>query len=117
MIVTRRHQHDAVTKADVFRALRTGGEKHFRRGGMGIFLQKMMLHLPGVIDAETVGQFDLIQRVLKQLQLVAVMPGARQLMLIKNTELHCGCSYWSCGAPGISGAHDFTLFSASLAAA
>ena len=47
-----------------------------------------MLDFPGVIDAETVGQLDLIQRILEQLQLVAVMPGPRQLMFVEDAEFH-----------------------------
>ena len=52
-----------------------------------------MLHLPGVIDAELVGEFDLIERVLKQLQLVAVIPRPRQLMFVEDAEFHDAYSY------------------------
>jgi hypothetical protein len=31
-----------------------------------IFLEKMVLDFPGVVDAELVGEFDLIERLLKQ---------------------------------------------------
>src|SRR6266496_146687 len=34
----KRHQADAVAEADFLSALRAGGEKNFRRGGMGILL-------------------------------------------------------------------------------
>jgi hypothetical protein len=46
----------------------------------------MMLDLPHVIDAETIGQFDLVQRFLEEPLLVPFRPGARQLMLIKQPE-------------------------------
>ena len=47
-----------------------------------------MLHFPGVIDAELVGQFDLVERVLEQLELVAVLPRTRQLVLVEDAEFH-----------------------------
>ena len=47
-----------------------------------------MLDFPGVIDAEPVGEFDLVERVLEQPVLVAVVPRPRQLMLVENAEFH-----------------------------
>ena len=64
MVIVRRHQHDAVAKADVLGALRAGGEENLGRGGMRIFLQEVVLDLPDIFDAKLVGQFDLIQRLL-----------------------------------------------------
>ena len=66
VIVFRRHQADAVAETDVLGALRAGREKYFRRRGVRIFLEEMVLDFPGVIDAEPVGEFDLIERLLKQ---------------------------------------------------
>ena len=51
MIVARRHQADAVAEPDLLGALRAGGQENFRRGGVRIFLEKMVLDLPDVIDA------------------------------------------------------------------
>ncbi len=48
----------------------------------------MVLHLPGVIDAEPVGQLDLGQRVLEELELGPVFPGPRQLVLVEDPESH-----------------------------
>ena len=47
-----------------------------------------MLHLPGVVDAEPVGQLHLVQRVLEQALLGALGPRARELMLVEDAELH-----------------------------
>ena len=47
-----------------------------------------MLDFPCMVDAELVGKLHLIERILKQLQLVAVFPGARQLMFVENTKAH-----------------------------
>ncbi len=55
---------------------------------MRIFLEEMMLDLPCMVDAELVGEFDLVERVLEQFQLVAILPGARQLMLVEDAEFH-----------------------------
>jgi hypothetical protein len=55
---------------------------------MCIFLEKVMLDFPHVVDAESVGELDLIERVLKQFQFPARRPGARQLMLIEGAEFH-----------------------------
>ena len=88
VIVFRRHQADAVAEADVLGALRAGGEEYLRRGGVRIFLEEMMLDFPGVVDAELVGEFDLLERLLEQPMLVALVPRPRQLMLVENAELH-----------------------------
>src|SRR4051794_39515993 len=55
---------------------------------MRILFEEMVLDLPGVVIAEPVGQFDLIERVLIQLQLAAGLPWARQLQLVENAEFH-----------------------------
>ncbi len=88
MIVVGRHQGDAVSEPDILRPLRARREKYFRRRGMRIFLEEVMLDFPGVVDAEFVGELDLIERILEQLQLIALFPGTRQLMLIEDAELH-----------------------------
>ena len=47
-----------------------------------------MLDDPGVVVAELVGEFDLGQRVLVELELVALFPGPRQLQLVEDAEFH-----------------------------
>src|ERR1700694_3018361 len=79
---------NAVAEPDVLGALAGGGEKGFRRGRMRIFLEKMMLHHPGVVVAKPGGGFQLRQCVLVELQLVAGFPWTRQLQLIKDAEFH-----------------------------
>src|SRR5205823_11162956 len=79
---------NAVAKPDVLGALAGGGEERFRRWRMRIFFQEMMLHDPGVVVAEPVGGLELRQRVLVELELVALLPWARQLQLVKDTEFH-----------------------------
>src|SRR5712692_9599783 len=48
----------------------------------------MVLHLPGVVDAQPVGELHLGQRVLEEPELGAVLPGPRQLVLVEDPELH-----------------------------
>src|SRR5262245_39533853 len=88
MIVAWRHQHDTVPEANVLRALRAGGEEHLRCRGMGVFLEEMVLDLPGEVDAEPVGELDLVERLLKEPEFVAVMPRPRELVLVKDAEFH-----------------------------
>ena len=56
---------DTVAKADILGPLAGRAEEDFRGRTMGVFLQEMMLHHPGGIDAEAVGQFDLVERILE----------------------------------------------------
>ena len=65
-----------------------GGEEHFRRRGVGVLLEEVVLDLPDVVDAETVGQLDLRQRILEQAVLGARRPRARQLVFVQKSEAH-----------------------------
>ncbi len=49
-----------------------------------------MLDLPDAVEAEAIGQLDLVERVLQQSVLAVVRPRARQLVLVKQTEAHAG---------------------------
>ena len=51
MVVVGDHLADAVAETDALGLAGGGGEEHLRGRGMGIFLQKVMLHLPGVVEA------------------------------------------------------------------
>ncbi len=90
VVVFGRHQRDAVAEPDLLGALRAGREKHLGCGGVRIFLEEMVLDLPHVIDAEPVGEFDLFERILIELQLGAFVPGLRQLVFVEKPEFHRG---------------------------
>ena len=47
-----------------------------------------MLDLPRVVDAEPVGELDLVERLVDQAVLVVALPGTRQLVLVEDAELH-----------------------------
>jgi hypothetical protein len=55
---------------------------------VGIFLEEMMLHHPGIVVAESVGGFELRQGIVIKPELIAVPPRPRQLQLIEDAELH-----------------------------
>ncbi len=59
---------------------------------MGVFVEEVMLDLPRVVDAEPIGEFDLIECLLKHFMLGAFTPGARELVFVKNPELQWGLS-------------------------
>jgi hypothetical protein len=79
---------NAVAEPDLLGALAGRGEERFRRGRVGIFLEEMMFHHPGVVITEPVGGLELRQRVLVEPKLVALFPRARQLQLVKDAEFH-----------------------------
>jgi hypothetical protein len=79
---------DAVTEPDVLGALARGTEKHLGRRGMRIFLQEVMLHFPGVVEAERVSELDLVEGLLEELVLAVFVPVPGQLMLVENAEFH-----------------------------
>ena len=74
VVVAGRHQHDAVAEADALRALRRGGQEDLGRRGVRVLLEEVVLDLPGVVDAEPVGQLDLVERVLEELCSLALAP-------------------------------------------
>ena len=85
-----RQLHDAVADADARRALAGRGEEHLGRAGVAVLLEEVVLDLPHVVEAHSVGQLDLLERVLEQLVLVVGTPRAGQLVLVENAELHDG---------------------------
>ncbi len=76
-VVVRRHEVDAVAQADVLRALASSREEHLRCGGVRVLLEEVVLDFPGEVDAQLVGQLDLGERVLEQLELRAFDPRPR----------------------------------------
>ncbi len=89
-VVAEGHGDDAVAQPDARCALAGGGEEHLRCGGVAVLLEEVVLDLPHVVDAQLVGELDLVERVLEQLVLGAVLPWARELVLVEDAELHAG---------------------------
>ena len=88
MIVIGNHLANAVAEPDALCAGGGGGQEHLGRGAVGILLQKMVLHRPGIVDPEPVSELDLGQRVLHQPLLVIGSPGLRELQLVEHPEFH-----------------------------
>ena len=88
VIVVRDHLADAVAEANALRARGGGGEEHFRRGGMRVFVEEVMLDLPGVVVAEPVGELDLGERLVEQAALVARSPRLGELHFVEDAEFH-----------------------------
>ena len=76
---------------------------------MRILLEEVVLDLPRVIDADPVGKLDLIERILEQLQLVAVVPRPRQLMLVEDAEFHGAFLFLLCGLLKLQQRRHFAL--------
>ena len=76
VVERRRRLHDAVPEPDALRALRRGGEEHLGRARVRVLLEEVVLDLPHVVDAERVGELDLLERVLDQLVLGVRRPTA-----------------------------------------
>ena len=81
-----------MAEADVLRALAGGGEEHLGRRGVRVLLEEVVLDFPRVVDAELVGELDLGEGVLEELELRAIGPRARELVFVENSELHSGAS-------------------------
>ena len=59
MIVVGDHLADAVAEPDALGARGGGGQEHLGGRAVGILLEEMVLHRPGVVDPQAVGEFDL----------------------------------------------------------
>ena len=88
MVELRRGQDDAVAEAHVLGALAARRQEHLGRRRVAVLLEEVVLDLPHVLDAERVGQLDLVERVLDQLVFGAVVPGPADLVLVEDAELH-----------------------------
>ena len=86
--VDRRQLHDAVREADLPGALARCGEEDLGGRRVRIFLEKVVLDLPGKVVAEPVGELDLIECILVELELALGRPRARQLQLVEYAEFH-----------------------------
>ena len=83
-----RELQDAVAQPDLLGALAGGRQERGGRGRVGVFLEEVVLDLPGVVVAQLVGELELGERILVEPVLVALLPGARQLQLVEDAELH-----------------------------
>src|SRR4051794_18473350 len=86
----RRDLDDPVAEADPLGALAPRAEEELRRRGVRVLLEEVVLHFPYVVEAEPGGELDLLERVLHQTVLGALLcPGTGVLVLVEESESHC----------------------------
>ena len=83
-----RELDDTVAEPDVLRALARCSQEHLGGRGVRVLLEEVVLDLPGVIEAETVCELDLLERLVKELVLAILVPRPRELVLVEDAELH-----------------------------
>ena len=62
-LTPRRELHDPVAEPDALGALARRGEEHLGGRGVRVLLEEVVLDLPDVVEAEPVGELDLLERV------------------------------------------------------
>ena len=77
-----------MAETDALAALGAGGQEDLGRRAVRVLLEKVVLHRPHAVEAETVGELDLVERLAEQPLLGAGIPGARQLKLVEEAEFH-----------------------------
>ena len=55
---------------------------------MCVLLEEVVLDLPDVLEAELVGELDLLEDLLEELLLVSVVPRPREVVLVEESEFH-----------------------------
>ena len=55
---------------------------------MGVLFKEVVLDLPRVVVTEGVGEFDLVQRMLKEIIFSACGPRAGKLVFVEDAEFH-----------------------------
>ena len=73
--VIRRQLDDAVREPDALRALAGGRQEHLGRRRVGVLLEEVVFDLPREVVAEPVRQLDLLERVVEELVLGALVHG------------------------------------------
>ena len=55
---------------------------------MGVLLEEVVLYLPRVVDPVSIGELHLVEGLVKEPGFIALRPGARQLVLVEDSEFH-----------------------------
>ena len=66
MVIAGRRLNDAVAETDVLRPLAARTEEHLRSRGVAVLLEEVVLDLPHDVEAEPVGQLDLLKGILHE---------------------------------------------------
>ncbi len=90
MVVARDHLPDAVPDPNRLRPRRRRREKHLGRRAMRVLFEKVVLDAPRVVEAQSIGERDLLQRLVHHALLRPLVPRLRHLQLVKHPESHAG---------------------------
>jgi len=77
-----------VAEPDALRPLARSAEEDLGCRRMGVLLEEVVLDFPREVEAQAVGQLDLVEGLLQQFVLALRVPGTRQLVLVEDPELH-----------------------------
>ena len=88
VLVAERQREDPEAQADALRALRGGAEEHARGARVRVLLEEVVLDLPRGVEADAVGELDLLEGVLDEPLLAVVAPRAGDLVLVEDPEAH-----------------------------
>jgi len=80
--------NDSVADPNVFGALADRSEKYFRRRGVRVLFQEVMLGSPDIVVSELVGQDSLLERILEESVFGIGGPGPGELVLVKTAKFH-----------------------------
>ena len=75
MVHLRKRDGDALPDVDSFGAGRRSGQKNLGRRRVRVLLEKMMLDFPNLVEAELVGEFDLLEGLMIGAQFRVAAPG------------------------------------------
>ena len=89
MIHRGREVHDAESQPDVLGPLAGRGQEYFRRGGVTVLLEEVVLGEPHGGESGLVGGLDLVEALLQQDPFVVRHPRARQGELVEQRDFHC----------------------------
>ena len=86
VVVGGRREHHPVPEPDAARIAGAGAEEYLRGGRVSVFLQEVVLDLPHVVDAEAIGQLDLLDGIPKETVLGVLVPGTGELVFVEESE-------------------------------
>jgi hypothetical protein len=61
---------------------------------VGILFEKVMLDFPRVVDAQPIGEGNLVKRITEHAMFVAVLPRPRELVFVEDAESHGAPVVW-----------------------
>ena len=90
MVVLRDHLADSVAQPDPAGLPGRGGKEDLGRRAVRVLLEEMVFDSPRVVDADAVGEHDLLERIAEQPVFVPGSPRTRQLKFVEDTKSHVG---------------------------